>query len=226
MFSLACSLKRMESMSTKPAVEMMRIRTSVICTRIWSDASLANSEPTMSLRHDCMNRAMLARESLSEEIEETLSPNFLSSTSSETSTIPSFSRTAALRRRALAALMSFRTVSVKCAYERITAVESGNLSMSHLYSDLAVLTASSYWWTAATMSSITAGEGRPYAVEPDFSCLITRLKNFFMSDRQFWCDLRAIDILESNSMRFTALRDPPSPRLELTESWVARRMTA
>mmetsp|Transcript_70077 Transcript_70077/g.160673 ORF Transcript_70077/g.160673 Transcript_70077/m.160673 type:complete len:221 (+) Transcript_70077:1487-2149(+) len=220
MFSLACSLKRMESMSTKPAVEMMRIRTSVIWTRIWSDVRVANSEPTMSLRHDCMNRAMLARESLSEEIEETLSPNFLSSTSSETSTIPSFSRTAALRRRALAALMSFRTVSVKCAYERITEIDLGNLSMSHLYSDLVVSTASSYWCTQATMSSITAVEGRPYAVEPDFSCFTTSPKNFFISTRQFACDRRAADNLASSkSMNSTF------PTVDLTVSVVVR-MTA
>ena len=45
-------------------------------------------------------------------------------------------------RRFFAALMSFSTVSVKCAYERITAFDKGNLSMSQRYSAFAVSTAS------------------------------------------------------------------------------------
>mmetsp|Transcript_2290 Transcript_2290/g.5278 ORF Transcript_2290/g.5278 Transcript_2290/m.5278 type:complete len:210 (+) Transcript_2290:629-1258(+) len=208
---------------TNPTAEMIRMNNTHTMTRVWRARRVANSIPTMSSRHECMNLRMLLRASFSDETDDNPSPATWSSASSMS---PSFSRTAARVCSLVAALMSLITVSVKCAYERITETECGNFSMSQRYSDFAFSSATSKSVTHLTMSSITAIDGRPYAVDPDFSVFSTRCQNFFMSDRQFWCDLRAIDILESNSMRFTALRDPPSPRLELTESWVARRMTA
>mmetsp|Transcript_33213 Transcript_33213/g.75947 ORF Transcript_33213/g.75947 Transcript_33213/m.75947 type:complete len:206 (+) Transcript_33213:2021-2638(+) len=203
----------------KPTDEMIRMKNTHTMTRVWRARRVANSIPTMSERHDCMNLKLLLRASFSDETDET--PSAIAWSCSSSGFNPSFSSTAASVCSLVAALMSLMTVSVKCAYERITVADLGNFSISHEYSAFASTTADSYLCTHATMLSICVGDGRPYATVPDFSFLSTRWKNFLIRERQFWCDLRATVILESNSIWLTAC-----PATELTSTERARRMTA